>query len=172
MKRRSRRTRSRRSSPGGGRVRLVVTLLLFVVIGFFGVSIYMGYTSSPERTGKQDQQARNASLELPERAVPALGSPTLVIENGCGRSGLGGKAESWLRRQGFDVLETRNADRMDYSQTLIVARSGHGEAAETVRDRLRRTLGIGLLIEQKVDLPEADVLLILGKDFPDSLPVF
>jgi hypothetical protein len=172
VKRRTRKTRSKRRSSKPGRARLIVTLFLFAVIGFFGFSIYLGYTSSTGRTAKTGRTARNASLVLPERAVPALGSPTLVIENGCGRAGLGAKAERWLRRQGFDVFETRNADRADYAQTVIVARSGRSEAAQGVLDRLQRTLGIGLMIQQRVAVPEADVILILGKDFPDSLPVF
>jgi hypothetical protein len=172
MKKRSRKTKSKRGASKRGRARAVITLLLLVVIGFFGFSIYLGYTSSPGPAGKSNHPARNASLDLPERAVPTLGSPTLVIENGCGRPGLGAKAERWLRRQGFDVFETRNADRMDYAETVIVARSGRTEAAQAVLDRLQHTLGIGVMIQQRAKVPEADVLLILGKDFPDSLPVF
>ncbi len=172
MKRRARKSKSksRRSSPG--RSRMLITLLLFAVIGFFGFSIYLGYASSRGATGHSERTARSASLVLPERAVPTHGSPTLVIENGCGRPGLGAKAERWLRMQGFDVFETRNADQRDYPQTVIVARSSRTEAAQAVLDRLQRTLGIGLLIQQRVSIPEADVLLILGRDFPDSLPVF
>ena len=171
MTRRARKSRSKRKAARSGRARLLVTLLLFVVIGFFGVSIYLGRVSS-RRSSAEEGHAQNASLVLPERAVPTVGSPTLIIENGCGRSGLGAGAERWLRRQGFDVFETRNADRMDYEQTLVIARSSRAEAARTVVDRLQRTLGIGQLIEQRTKIPEADVLLILGKDFPDSLPAF
>jgi hypothetical protein len=172
MKRRARKSKSKRRASIPGRSRILITLLLFAVIGFFGVSIYLGYASSSNRTGHSARTARSASLVLPERAVPMLGSPTLVIENGCGRPGLGAKAERWLRRQGFDVFETRNADRRDYAQTVIVARSSRTEAAQTVLDRLQRTLGIGILIQQRAAIPEADVILILGRDFPDSLPVF
>ena len=46
------------------------------------------------------------------------------------------------------------------------------EAAQAVVDRLQQTLGIGLMIQQRAAVPEADVILILGKDFPDSLPIF
>lgn len=172
MKRRARKSKAKRRTPGPGRARMVITLLLFAVIGFFGVSIYLGATTSPRKSGRTERTARSASLVLPERAVPSPGSPTLVIENGCGRSGLGAKAERWLRRQGFDVFETRNADSREYPQTLVVARSSRGEAAKAVVDRLQRTLGIGLLIQERAAVPEADVILILGKDFPDSLPVF
>jgi hypothetical protein len=78
--------------------------------------------------------------------------------------------ERWLRRQGFDVFETRNADRSDYRRKVVVLRSGRGAAARAVADRLREALGVGELIEQRVDVPEADALLILGADFPDTLP--
>lgn len=172
MKRRARKSKAKRRGLVSGRSRLLITLLLFVVIGFFGFSIYLGYVSSPEKRGHSERTARSASLVLPERAVPSIDSPTLVIENGCGRSGLGARAESWFRKQGFDVFETRNADRRDYAQTVIVARSSRTEAAQTVLDRLQETLGIGILIQQRVAVPEADVILILGRDFPDSLPIF
>ncbi len=168
-----RKKRSRRASGDAARTgRGLVTILLLLLVGFFGFSIYLGYVSDPRPAGEQRKPAQATRLDLPEPSVPQVGSPTLVVLNGCGRAGLGAQAGRWLRRQGFDVFEAKNADRKDYPQTLVVCRSHRDAAARTVADRLQRTLGIGLLIQQKVKVPEADVLLILGKDFPDSLPVF
>jgi hypothetical protein len=84
---------------------------------------------------------------------------------------LGARAARWLRQRGFDVFEIGNADRADYRQTVIVQRSKRATAVQEVAGHLRDRLGIGVAIRQTVRYPEADVLLILGHDFPDSLPV-
>jgi hypothetical protein len=164
-----RKGRGRKKSGGGG-ARRWLTVLLFFLIGFFAVSIYMG------RTGRARvdtaKTARPAALDLPRVKIPEAGSPTVVILNGCGRVGLGGRVERWLRRSGIDVFETRNADNSNYDKTIIVARSGRPGAAEQVEQFLRKSLGVGLLITERKSVPEADVLLILGRDFPDSLPGF
>jgi len=157
--------KKRSRSPRRNRGRGWVTLILFLLIGFFAVSIYLGRTREPA------QPAKPAVLELPPPVVPDAHSPTLVIWNGCGRGGLGAQVARWMRRQGFDVREAVNADRSDYPQTLVVARSKREEAVEAVVTLLQEKLGIGVLIQQRVKAPEADVLLILGRDFPDSLVI-
>jgi hypothetical protein len=165
MKRKGR----RRKKAKGGAARRWLTALLFLLIGFFAVSIYMG-RADRARLGAA-HTARPASIEVPAPKIPEAGSPTVVILNGCGRVGLGGRVERWLRRSGVDVFETRNADHSDYDKTIVVARSSRAEVAEQVQSFLQRTLGVGLLITERKSVPEADVLLILGRDFPDSLPV-
>lgn len=162
--------RGARAKRTGGRK--WITLALFIGIGFFAYSIYLGLKSAPQTVEKETPRASSAILDLPKRAVPDYDSPTLLVLNGCGRDRLGTEAARWLRAQGFDVFETRNADRSDYERTVIVVRSRRTEAARKIQERLQRTLGIGFTIEQRARVPEADVLLILGRDFPDSLPVF
>ena len=141
-----------------------LTVLLFFLIGFFAVSIYMG-RADRAKTGAS-HTASPASFELPAPKIPEAGSPTVVILNGCGRVGLGGRVERWLRRSGIDVFETRNADHSDYDKTIVVARSSRVEAAEQVQSFLQKTLGVGVLITERKSVPEADVLLILGQGLP------
>lgn len=144
-----------------------LTILLLLLIGFFGVSIYLGQV---ERRATEPQ-IRPTVLELPPAAVPGPDSPKVIIWNGCGRDGLGGRAERWLRRSGFDVFETTNGDRQDYPLTLVIARSKRTESAQEVAAFLEKWLGVGQYLEQRKDPAEAEVLLILGRDFPDSLPM-
>ena len=164
MKRRKRCAKRSRRPTGRG----WITLLLFLLLGLFVLSIYLGSLEDTDRRG----EVQTVSVELtPDAIVPTPESPTLVVWNGCGRDRLAARVSRWLRRQGFDVFETENADRMDYRLTLVVARSRNVEAAQAVADRLREKLGVGLRITQQVEFPRSDVLLILGNDFPDSLPV-
>jgi hypothetical protein len=136
------------------------------LIAFFGFSIYLGYLQSQP----EPPPVRTVGWESDPPVIPDAASPTLVVWNGCGVSGLGDRASRWLRRQGFDVYETGNADRMNYRRTLVVARSHRREGARAVAERLNQAFGVGQLIEQRVESPPTDVLLILGADFPDSLP--
>ena len=157
--------RKRRAKQPKPRLRAWVTVFLVVLLALFGLSIYLGHLGPLS----ERPQVETTAMVIPPPVVPDADSPTLIVWNGCGEPGLAGRASRWLRRQGFDVFETMNADHMGYRQTLVVARSRRTSAARTVADRLNRRLGIGLYVEQRTDHPEADVLLILGKDFPDSL---
>ncbi|MDM7914682.1 MAG: LytR C-terminal domain-containing protein [Candidatus Eisenbacteria bacterium] len=108
---------------------------------------------------------------LPPPIVPDADSPSLIIWNGCGRMGLGARAERWMRRLGFDVYETTNADRSDYPQTLLITRPGREEPAGEILRSLQERLRVGRLADKEVRLRDVDALLILGRDFPDSLPL-
>jgi hypothetical protein len=160
------RTKKRRATKRS-RSRGWITILLLVLLGFFALSIYLGRTQNEANR----PEVRLVDDREEQRNVPEPGSPTLVVWNGCGRDALGARAARWLRRQGFDVFEITNADRTDYRRTLIVQRSERGAAVREVADRLEERLGVGLLVQQRARYPEADALLILGSDFPDSLPI-
>ena len=159
------RKRTKRSKPA---VQGWITVLLVVLLGFFGLSIYLGHL----RPQPGQPPVQSAVWEMSPPVVPDAGSPTLVVWNGCGVSGLGDRVSRWLRLRGFDVYETCNADRMDYRRTLVVARSHRRKAAQEVAEQLNGAFGIGLLIEQRTQAPQTDVLLILGADFPDLLPSY
>jgi len=162
--------RRKKAGKAGSWGRGIATALLLALVGFFGFSIYLGYRASGPPSRKRAERLTAVAKVAPEPRFPGIGAPTLILMNGCGRPGLGARVERWLRRQGFDVFETRNADRADYRRTLVVLRSGRRDAAAAVADRLREALGVGEMIEQRVEAPEADALLILGSDFPDTLP--
>ena len=157
--------KKRRGKQPKSRLRGWVTVLLAVLLAFFALSIYLGHLGPLSRR----PPVQSTAIVVPPPVVPDAGSPTLVVWNGCGEPGLAGRAARWLRRQGFDVFETMNADHMDYQQTLVVARSRRSGGARTVTEHLNRRLGIGLYVEQLTENPETDIVLILGKDSPDSL---
>ena len=155
-----------RGAPGW-----LITLLLFVVIGFFAVSIYLG--APPRRASRAAPSGPRAAR--PSFCPSARSRGRLADARDRERVRpvrLGRKGGTLAPPAGIDVFETRNADSGTTTKTIVVARSSRAEAAKPVVDCLQKTLGIGLLIQERVAVPEADVILILGRDFPDSLPVF
>jgi hypothetical protein len=153
--------------------RTLITILLVAVLAFFGVSMFLGH----QRVGRVEQSAaqntmQTARLDLPEPSVPDRDSPRLIIMNGCGRKGLAASVTRWMRRQGFDVVETGNAPGEPREETVVLLRSGRREAAERIVGVLQKYAGAGRLEDDQVRSSGADAVLILGKDFPDSLPVF
>lgn len=93
---------------------------------------------------------------LPEKVI------TVRILNGCGRSRLATEVRDRLRREPkIDVVETGNADRFNYRDTIIVDQVGNRSNALYILKFLRQ----GKVI-QKID-PKAlvDVTVVLGQDF-------
>lgn len=96
----------------------------------------------------------------PKTAGPARHVIRVQVLNGSGEAGVGGRVATFLREGGFHVVEVRNADRLDYGATLVVARRADPTAAEAVA----RYLGDPPVVRQAWDSDAADVTLVLGSD--------
>jgi LytR cell envelope-related transcriptional attenuator len=83
----------------------------------------------------------------------------LAIENGTGVQGVAGDAESALGAMGVEVVRTGNAERFDYSESLLVARRRGGEV-RLLADRI----GCKHVVEQLSRSADEDATLILGAD--------
>ena len=95
----------------------------------------------------------------------------IVIEvlNGCGIPGIAQKFTNFLRAEGFDVIYTGNADRMDYGSTLLIERVDSQEKSSEVNRALQLN---PQAVIQKLDLSlQVDLTLILGRDY-SQLPVY
>jgi hypothetical protein len=84
-----------------------------------------------------------------------------IVYNGSGQPGIAGQAAQQLIRSGVKIVETANADRFDYTETLIVVHDGDMSAGESVRV----ILGVGSVVSQPSDQDVADVIVIVGKDY-------
>ncbi len=96
-------------------------------------------------------------------AASTLGVRRVVrvqVLNGSGESGVAAQLASSLREGGFHVVEVRNADRQDYSATLVVSRRDDPAAALAVA----RYLGGPPVIRQSWDSDDAEVTVVLGSD--------
>lgn len=162
--------KSRKRERGFGRmVEILAGAALILVVLVFGISIAVRYTGGEKEARRADPVSYVAPAPTAEDLDTLRNRPTLKLLNGCGRPGLADRMQSPLRRAGFDVLDTDNADRFDYDRTVVRDRSGKAGAAEKLRDWLRAEYGVGEIRRDSVPVPEADLILVLGQDLADSL---
>jgi hypothetical protein len=85
------------------------------------------------------------------------------LYNGCGKNGMAAKFTSYLRSQGFDVVEMKNYKSFNVRQTLVVDRLGNIAAAR----RVAATLGLSdeHVIQQLNPENFVDVTVIIGADY-------
>ncbi len=142
---------------------LVIFCLAIVVVGII-FSMGKRFTSSPEQV-----QLSQVNTMPNTRAHQAVTKPIVIeVLNGCGVPGIAQQFTNYLRQEGFDVIYTGNADRSDYSSTILIARTGDNQIAgvnevmQLERDRLLARID---------SMVQADVSLIIGKDY-NRLPVY
>jgi hypothetical protein len=85
---------------------------------------------------------------------------TIVIKNGSGVPGIAGEAETALKNMAIDVLEVGNADRFDYSESILIGRRRGSEVK-----RLGEIIGCRNVTIQTRRDAAADAELILGADY-------
>jgi len=106
-----------------------------------------------------------------EEEPPVEGTNTAIrveILNGCGASGVAGRARAYLRQRGYDVLSIGDA-RGHFARTIVVER----RSPTNVNARaLARTLRLDeSSVTQSLDsLSPVWVTLIVGEDYPAYLP--
>ncbi|RIK09002.1 MAG: hypothetical protein DCC49_07690 [Acidobacteria bacterium] len=93
------------------------------------------------------------------------GRVRLGILNGNGGVGVTEEVAKILIPEGYRVVFTENADNFEYSETQIVFNRTPFEA--NARD-VQRRLGVGKLILNRSPQDVADIIVIVGKDFPPS----
>ena len=114
------------------------TLLLMVAVVFVGLTLAGLFERESEKTGRE----------------------TVLVLNGCGRSGVGERTARRLKDLGYDVVDFRNADSFDYEETFVVDRTGDFRTAI----RLARQLDIVQVIQQVPPTPLVDLVVVVGKD--------
>ncbi|QUL97615.1 MAG: LCP family protein [Candidatus Fermentithermobacillus carboniphilus] len=89
----------------------------------------------------------------------------VVVQNGCGVQGAADYLASILRAQGFTVVSVGNAGRYDYPETKVLAPRSKSEAQALVLRSVKATCNEAKAYRSD-EVPEnADVLVIIGKDF-------
>lgn len=166
------RRRSPRRKTGAGRILGIAanTLLILIVLAF-GLSIARRYGTDEGRAARVEPMRQVPPPEPPLDPALLRDRPTVDIRNGSGERGLAEQMMHRLRRTGFDVVEFRNADRSDYEKTLIRDRSGRAGAAAKLDEWMSREYGVGEVVEDRVSVPEADLVLVVGRDLADTIRV-
>ena len=87
----------------------------------------------------------------------------IEIRNGCGVSNLARMYTDFLREQGLDVLDSKNADHFNYLETQILHHRGNLKRAKELANILM--IEDSKIIEDKNELLFFDLTLIIGKDY-------
>lgn len=90
------------------------------------------------------------------------------VRNGAGTAGVASAVTRYLRRRGFDVVESGNYSSFDQQETLVLDRVGNPEAARRLANAL------GLPVDRIRDEPRAELYLdasvIIGHDYASLAP--
>jgi len=97
------------------------------------------------------------------QSAPTQQSVRIVVLNGAGITGREKELADILISHGYNVVGTGQADRNNYTETQIIASSGHAE----VTRELANLLGVS---DQNIrpgasDQLQADIVIIIGADF-------
>lgn len=103
------------------------------------------------------EYAENPTTRLEEEAA------VIMVMNGTTTEGLAGLTASYLQGQGLQILEPVNADRSDYSESLIIVYTGKTYTAEYLVNLLG--LPPTAVIHGPDPSAEYDIALILGADY-------
>jgi LCP family protein required for cell wall assembly len=100
-------------------------------------------------------------VEEPVAAANQEGS-RVAVRNGAGIEGLATRAADYLRGQGLNVVEVGNADRMDYTTTVIIDYTGNPYTARFLMSLLN--LSQSQVFVQTVPDSPVDLAVIVGPD--------
>lgn len=115
-------------------------------------------SSAPTPTPKPTAVPTKATQSDSQKA-----SIKVVVQNGSGEAGVGGKAADILKSAGYDVVSTANADNFDYTDVTIQVKAAKKSALSLIEGDLSSDYTIG---KTSADLPvdtSYDALVIIGK---------
>lgn len=97
------------------------------------------------------------------RAQPVpLARLEFEVLNGCGESGLAQRAAQRLQGLGQVVTGVADAEHHDFAASFLIDRRGKAPLTR----RLARTLGPCQVVLERTGDAEADITLVLGRDWP------
>ncbi len=133
-------------------------------------------TLTPEPTGKTTPTPTTKATPTPKASpTPGKGTPTptttggvdranlkVAIQNGSGVAGAATKASDALKKLGYDVVSSGNADNFDYTQTEIHVKSTKKAYLDTLKSDLSGDYTIGTAVADYTG--DSDALVIVGKE--------
>jgi hypothetical protein len=134
--------------------------LLLLTIGFF-VSLVDNLFFDDGRThDRPDLAALITKTKYEEITGHKI---TVEIHNGCGIPKLANLYTEFLRSDGFDVIDSRNADNFEYTKTQILHHRGDKARALSLSKTMK--IDESLITEKQNRYLIHDLTLILGHDY-------
>jgi hypothetical protein len=116
------------------------------------------YVTQPEETEELLEQAVGTNLE-------ESSDVRVQILNGNGVPGIGQQVAELLVGEGFRVILSGNADRLDHEKTLIVTYDS-SEEGMAAANRAQELLAVGEVQVSAQEQGIVDLTIVVGKDFP------
>jgi hypothetical protein len=139
-------------------------ILSLLVFGFLSSSMKRIFFNSDIDTNYPDLSTLLTKTEYEKSTGYKI---QLEIWNGCGISNLALMYTDFLRSEGLDVMDSKNADHFNYSKTTIFHHRGDISRALVLSEILK--LDPINIIEDKDENLFYDLTLIIGKDYRDLL---
>ena len=149
--------------------------LIFILTVFIGVFIY-SFSTKQVHNGNSFEITFPPTSDPPSLSTiyennPIDESPVEVL-NGCGVPGMAGKFTRFLRENNIDVLNSDDADHYNYTQTLIITRTGNVQILDKVSSLLGFDIKDKTHILNKPNSKSAfDLTVIIGSDYTSIKPV-
>ncbi|TFH02722.1 MAG: LytR family transcriptional regulator [Calditrichales bacterium] len=163
-----------------GRKRLLVFLSVIVLAAIAYYSYNMDFSlfgSGPATSDKSSATVTDAPEEIPaepkELAAPFEHKIQIEILNGCGVNGVAKLFQTYLRDEGFDVVNTENytlkgAVIWNVKESFLIDHIGVTEKAKTVAKSLN--IPLSRIEHKESTTPIYDVSVVIGKDYKNLLP--
>jgi len=161
----SRRTQRKRKSSTNFEIKNVLTNivvggLLLLTIGFF-VSLVDNLFFDDGRTHDRPDLAALITKTKYEKITGH--KITVEIHNGCGIPKLANLYTEFLRSEGFDVINSRNANNFEYTKTQILHHQGDKARALSLSKTMK--IDESLITKEQNRYLIHDLTLILGRDY-------
>ncbi len=120
------------------------------------------------------QPEKTAVAALINRVFPELAKAgkandiKVRVMNGVGEPGIATDLAKLLTDSGYRVVDTKNADNFDYTETQIVIYSNTAQSTEAAA-KVKTLLGLGKVVVNNLPQDVADVTIIIGKDYADKV---
>ena len=139
---------------------LLIGVVSILVIGF----IISGIDRIFYNTGIDTEYPNLSTLITKTKYEKKTGHKIQIeILNGCGIPNLARMYTDFLRDQGLDVSDSKNADHFNYIETKVLHHRGDLKRALVLTDILR--IGENRIIEDMDESLFYDLTLIIGKDY-------
>ena len=140
----------------------LVTLSLFILVfGFVGSMLdRLLFNNGELPLSSKDLSEMIASTRYELKTGHKI---EIEIHNGCGTAGLANIYTDFLRAEGYDVLDSKNAEHFSYSQSLILYHNDNYDRALSLAKTMGMTESQISILEDGNELH--DLTLIIGQDY-------
>ncbi len=108
------------------------------------------------------EKSINNDAKIPDSNTTVETKPNIIILNGSGKNGVATRASDLLKIKDYTITKTGNADNFNYEETIIYYKDN-----KKLAQNMKNILGNGKIENEQKNYQniEADVLIVIGKDF-------